>query len=493
MLKYSGHPLVDVGLATIVAFADKRTPEQLTEADMEAIANYMARQYTVNPMRSFLQGVAFMNSGFTNPAYYESPEKQEVYANNILYAFRAATPRLEQMDVFLNLPVADVPYDVMGIMGHGKTYRQHIPLLTGEDVINFFPGGDAGMPVSGEAILAIQALPLGCAKSAGRLLCVHSDNPHITRYFAGKFLRENRIAIQLAQEAGSSKLGETRLSLRTLVIQILIEACEQQDWQIEDERPFSVSVYHLSNGQTPALDIYHLPLEIVGFLREMLTVDFRQDWEAIVRRGRAAAVAAANKTKKKDSGKDTEPGEPRRNPLFEDIFSLPESAPRFIRRYMLPFALHLAKDGVSQAQPSYSVWKIVESFLWRIMHMEKERIEQIRSLGDQLADYVANENDKRFFRAFYTERRYDFLRNILIRANLAHVRHGYPPIITLDPYISIFEEGVDQERGDWRLARDLVLIRMVEKLYTLGWLSQNVEEITEPEAGEVENVNEQTE
>lgn len=109
--------------------------------------------------------------------------------------------------------------------------------------------------------------------------------------------------------------------------------------------------------------------------------------------------------------------------------------------------------------------------------MEKDRIEAIRTMGDRLADYVTNENDRRFFRDFFTERRYDYLRTTLIKANIAQVRRGRPPIITLDPYIVVFEEGDEVARSDWQLARDLVLIRLIERLYEQGWLGSNADVI----------------
>lgn len=111
--------------------------------------------------------------------------------------------------------------------------------------------------------------------------------------------------------------------------------------------------------------------------------------------------------------------------------------------------------------------------------MEQERVEQIRQLGDALADYVAGQNDRRFFRDFFTLQRYDFFRTALIKANLAYVRSGKPPFITLEPYIAVFEEGDNVAQTDWRLARDLVLIRIVEQLYQRGWFQSNVEVLAE--------------
>ena len=54
MLKYTGHPFVDIGIAALTAFADKRYPTQLTEADLEAAVDYITREYTRQPLKSFL-------------------------------------------------------------------------------------------------------------------------------------------------------------------------------------------------------------------------------------------------------------------------------------------------------------------------------------------------------------------------------------------------------------------------------------------------------
>lgn len=113
------------------------------------------------------------------------------------------------------------------------------------------------------------------------------------------------------------------------------------------------------------------------------------------------------------------------------------------------------------------------------MKVDQERIRQIRELGDRLAAYVNSENDRRFFTAFFSEQNYGYFRTALIKANLAHVKRGNPPLITLDPFIQVFEEGEEVERSDWRLARDLVLIRMIEQLYHLGWLGRNTDVLPE--------------
>ncbi|MBW2306945.1 MAG: type I-B CRISPR-associated protein Cas8b1/Cst1 [Deltaproteobacteria bacterium] len=481
MLKYTGHPFVDVGVATITAFAGKHDPTHLTDADIKMVVDYITREYVRQPLKSFLT-VAFPNSGFTNPAFDKKPESKLEYARRVLRSVDA--PKSNELCVFTGDPAVNVVFKEKEDIPPGHAFRQHIPLLTGENVINFFPYGNSGLPVSGKSLLAIQALPLGCAKCGGRLLAVHSDNNELVYHFASNFLSENRKAVQIAQISGSKKMPETQLLHRTLLIATLL----QRDMR-EDKQPFSLTAYRFSNsGQGVGLDIYSLPLEIIGFLQEMNTADYSNEWNGIV--SRAWEVESTKKRVKKD---DTH-FQPRRNWLYEDLFDLPINAPIFLRTYFLRHALRYARADLGDPRGDYSLlneanlvsWKITACFLRRIMHMDRERIEQIRTMGDKLAEYVSKQNDRRFFRDFYTEQRYDFLRTTLIKANLAHVKAGNPPIITLDSYIAVFEEGEELARSEWRLARDLVLIRVVERLHEQGWLGRNVDVIQESAEGESE-------
>jgi len=481
MLKYTGHPLVDVGVATIAAFVNKRDLISITEADLDKVADFMARQYVVDPLKSFLT-VAFPNSGFTQPAFAKTPEKRDEYAERVLRGYRAGTPYLEEHCVFTGDPAVAVAFSDKLLPG--RAYRQHIPLLTGENVINFYPWGDAGLPVSGEALLAIQAFPLGCAKCGGRLLAVHSDNPDLIQDFASEFLQENRRALQLAQQSGNKKMPEAKSSAKTLLIETLLKVEQSRRDEAREYRLCSVTAYHLSNlGATPSLDIHHLPLELTDFLSQIVGPDYKAEWSAIAHR---AWRLSQPKKKSKKGGEDTqeEDTRPRRNMLYEDLFRLPENAREFVRRHFLRIPVRTRFED--DPRRTYSLrdeaglvsWKLTELFLRKVMTMNKDRIQQIREMGDRLATYVSQENDRQFFAAFF-QHRYDYFRTALIRANLAHVQRGNAPLITLDPYIAIFEEGNEMAAPDWRLARDLVLIRMVEQLYQQGWLGSHPEVIPE--------------
>ena len=489
MVEYTGHPLVDVGIATITAFTGKRKPEELTETDLDDVADYITREYVRDPLKSFLT-VAFPNSGFTQPAYNKAPEKREVYAERVLRNYGDGTPLLDDdVCVFTGKPAVGVAFGEKKGLPQGRAFRQHIPLLTGENVINFHTYGDAGLPVSGEALLAIQAFPLGCAKSGGRLLAVHSDNPRLMLHFAYSFLERNRTMISLAQEVGSKKMDEPHYRRGTLLIDTLLKADIRQREEREDERPFSLTAYHLTNsGQGVDLNIFHLPLQILAFLREVEGADYRVQWGKIVYR------AWETEPSRKRKQEDDKPFRPRRNWLYEDIlglydgtFLLPDKAKTFLQTYFLRRALRYARTEQGDPRAEYGLtgdidlvsWGITASFLRRVYNMEKERIEEIRKMGDRLADYVSSQNDKRFFLNFFRERNPNNVRTLLIRTNLEYVNRGNAPIITFDPYIEVFEEGYELAKLDWWLARDLVFIRMVERLHEKGWLGENPDVVEE--------------
>ena len=482
MFNYVGHPYYDVGIATLAAFAEKTDPQQLTSHDLEKAVDYMTREYVQQPLRSYLT-VVFPNSGFTNPAFFKKPDRQQEYARRVLRSYEDM-PVLNEQCVFTGKPAVAIAFGDKEDLPLGRAFRQHIPLLTGENYINFYPYGDNGLPVSGPAILAMQALPLGCAKSSGRMLMVHSDNSDITYHFASEFLKQNRQTVQVAQQASSNKMPESHHKHHTLLIETLLEAESMRGDALQEDRPFTITAYHLSNsGQGADLDIYFLPMQVVGFLRVMETAKFRDAWHNIVRK--AWEMEPPRKRKKQNK---EEPFQPARNWLYEDLFDLPDKAKHFIRTYFLRIALRYAR-GTTDPRPNDSLenetdlvsWAITAQFLRRILNMDQHRIEQIREMGDRLAKYIRKTDDKYVLTNFRTQR-YHVFRTTLLRANSKQLDKGGEPLIKFDSYIDVFELAAGDSHIGWRLARDLVFIRIMEQLYYSGWLSQNqgiVEEATE--------------
>ncbi len=107
-LHYTGHPLFDVGLAAITAFARKDDPADLTLDDLNKVADYIETYYTEQPLSSFLT-VSLMNSDFTQPAYKDNPERKRAYAHRVARSFGPDTPKSEEVCVFTGLPAMGLP------------------------------------------------------------------------------------------------------------------------------------------------------------------------------------------------------------------------------------------------------------------------------------------------------------------------------------------------------------------------------------------------
>ena len=101
--------------------------------------------------------------------------------------------------------------------------------------------------------------------------------------------------------------------------------------------------------------------------------------------------------------------------------------------------------------------------------MEKSRINAIREFADRLAAYIKEENDRPLFQKFHRISRYGELRVLLIKASNGRLKSGLAPIVDFEEFVQIFENPDSIERLDWNLARDLILIRLIEQLYQSGW------------------------
>ncbi len=455
-LTYTGHAFVDIGIAVLTAFAGKTDPRDLTDADLEQVAAYIAENYVKPPLKAHLTMAFTSSAWFSNPS--TSPEKKAEMGRRHVTQWRLAATRGDEgaadLCIFTGLPTTREP--LSDSLQAGRAGRAQLLGLQGDKAINFFAGGQPGLPIAGITVLALQAFPLGCAKCGVGLLAVHTDDPQLTLRIARKFWRENERQIVQAQASGNTKLPVAPRSLKTLLIETLLEVQSDAEDLKEHWSAPSVTAYNFTNVQTAACDIYYLPLEVMGFLQAANSATYKQAWHALVRRWWERP--------KVKRGQEAPP--PKHNDLYEGLFDLPLGAAAFIRKYL-----------VSPKQPV--AWNLIELFLRKVIAMEQERIEQIRQLGDGLASYVRRSGGKRFFRNFSTERNPYSFRSHLIRANLEHIRSGAPPLFTMDSYIEVFEEGEEVLRSDWLLARDLVLMRMIDQLQ--DWLRANADALPMPD------------
>src|SRR6266571_7803690 len=196
MLNYTGHPFIDDGVAAITAFVGKRRPEEGTSEDLEKVVKYIEQNYVRPPLRGYLTMAFTSNGWFIQDAF--NPEKpglseeerakrratRDDWANRHLRQWQTQEASQDELCVFTGLPA--IVSTLSGKLPASRAGRAQIPLLQGDDAINFFP--------------------LGCAKCGIGLLAIHSDNENLTYRITSKLLRQNINAITMAQAAGEDKL-----------------------------------------------------------------------------------------------------------------------------------------------------------------------------------------------------------------------------------------------------------------------------------------------
>ncbi len=458
MLHYTGHPFIDVGIAAITAFSEKSDPAEVTNQDLEQVVDYIEKNYIRPPLQGHLTMAFTSNAWFIQNAY--NPDKtglsaeertareatRKDWAARHLRQWQVAVAQSPtEVCVFTGKPAIDTT--LSGKLPQSRAGRAQVPLLQGDDAINFFTYGASGLPISGVALLALQFFPMGCAKCGVGLLAVHSDNDQLTYAITRKFLKHNQDNVTKAQIAKEDKLPGTSRSLKTLLIETLQEVERQRK---RKEPAASLTAYNFNNGKTPSLELYHLPLEIVSFLQIVNTTTYHEAWQQITNQ-------SWDKPKKTGTSK-----KPRYNILYEDIFRLPDNSLNFVRKYFL--RNQTLRDGIKPVP-----WLLVQLFLEKVVLMEVSRITKIKEFGDRLADYIEATDGEKFFRALRTAKTYNEFQQMIIYTSRKAAQKD-TLLINFDDYIKIFEEIEDENYGSWKFARNLVLIRIIERLYEKQWI-----------------------
>lgn len=468
-IRYTGHPFVDVGVATITTFAKVKTPEEVTDEHLDNLVQLLLDLYMNRTLARYVGYVVFANIYFANPGLvtnekYDAPRWEALLAYLNLYKPGAQLPENE-----------DPPDEGERCIFSGdpaviRASRSIIPLTSVD--INFAPEGRPKFPVAGWCVLALLAMPLGALNSNGKLWIVHTPEPVWMQKFAGLNLERNRRTLQ---QQSLEKLPNYKFA-RTRLMDDLVGT------QAELPRNTPLTAYlFTSSGQKSELDIYHLPSSVVSFVREAKQ-RFGSVWDSIVARAWERPAPA-----KDEEGVIVYQD---RNFFYEDVFDLPDRAASFLRRYLLREPRTGKATGKQKLDPRYGYsfaeerevihWGLTELFLEKVMNIDKERIASIKQLADRLADYIQN-YDTRLFRRLFIQARNEYqIRLELLKAANAAQRNTDTPLVPYDEFIRVFffDEG-DAVRPDWFLARDLLMIRVVERLHESDWIERHPEAIDE--------------
>ncbi len=456
--RFIGHPMIDVGVATLCAAADVDDPRRLTPSAVDAFTQEITDLYLNPAMSNYLFGTVFGNAYFVNASIDSAKfggEKRK-HLVNLLNLWKDDVQPIPGRD---EAAQEDEVCTFSGDPAKIRASIEYVPMTTDRSKINFVPEGVPGLPVSGWCLLALLVMPLGGLNASGKLWIAHSPSEKLTLQLAKSNLRRNRLDFQLQ---GLAARPNYRFA-RTHLIKDMSQA------QLTAMSSMSLTCYCFSSKPRTSgasIEITHLPSPVIRFIR--LANKFAPDaWNRIVRRAERLNADPENE--------DGRIVYTERNYLYEDLFNLPANAHAFLRRYILRTPLSGKPSGEGKNDPRYTYssageaelvsWTLTDLFLEEVLQMEKDRIEAIRAVADRLANYIQTQ-DERLFRDLFNARNEYQLRTLLIKAD----KNAQPPLFTLDEFVEAFFTTTDKEtlRSDWSLARDLMVIRIIEKLYEGG-------------------------
>jgi CRISPR-associated protein Cst1 len=499
-LRFTGHALIDVGVAGVCAFTKRKRPEDVTLDDLDQVSDFMVETYYGEKLGTYLTCV-FMNASFVQPK--EGKEKREAFISQYLRAHRAEPDALVagQFCAFSGLPATS------------PLVRTHFPLFSGEGVVNFRPDGESWVPAAGPFVVALMFLPMACRRAEGKLLAVHTEDSALMLAFARRNLERNRVLLEMPlpesrvanhlapgfeSEIPSWDAQKKRYKFadvkgpRSFVIANLGEIAREA--APGDIRPHQVGLtaYLISNsGQGPSCEMFDVPSGVSEFVIKASEATTAKAWQAVTKRfypvkGQAdddETTTAAPKKKRASGSVPAPDGRPgwSKNPAFEDLCSIYEpgfldlqAAGRWVSRYVLG-RINMDRGPRRYEKNDARLWALAELFLKEVMDMKPERIEAIKKFADKLADWVANKNDKKLYRSLMMQSASE-LRRSLLRAQQDGAKGG-ALLFEYDEYARVWlhEDGY----GGERLVRDLICIRVVERLYQQKFFDENPDAVIE--------------
>lgn len=508
------------------AMAGKENPQELTGSDLDRVTDELQGDYFSGLMQSYLACV-FMNSEYVQHGSGEAKEKKRAaYADRVLRAYRRSAQEAEEGAAGLRCAYS-------GQAATHLVHRSQVPMLTGAEVLNFFPAARGALPIAGPYLTAIQAVPMGGRRAEGRLLIAHSDAPALSIAFARKYLADNRRLLNLARQGrlparngpdpgldrehgakasgdddtpGGAKYPDAKGPMSLIVADLLDLALERG---VLSHGEASVTVYVMSNsGQGPSLEIHPIPSNFVRFLQLVVRSATRASWQRLVAGGwrdpaekedvRATAVEAPAKARKRKAvpSRVSVSGGPgrSRNRVLDDLVSIFDAgfvdlraARRFARRHLLRDVrwsdAKPVRREASGIDSSLIDWSLAELFMKEVVGMDAKRVERIREFADKLAGHVATTNDTRLFRDVVFGQRPWEVRNALTKAQRDEARKQDRLLFGLQEYLDVFEADDAVGLADWSLTRDLVSIRLVEALHERGFFRERPEALKEAEDG----------
>lgn len=419
---FTGNPFVDAGIWALSEWAGKE-PGELDKNDLKGLIDEVVSLYLTPKWSKNLYQI-FPNNPITNNAV---KDKKDRYSSFLKDLIKDITPLGHSGDC-----IACGRRNIVQ-----RSAKDRIPLTGSKKLINYFSYGSEGADYCPACTFAVQFLPLVSYFCANMLL-IHSDSDKIMQHWSEKAI--TNIHLQITSKNYTGCLNEGFKNPKNALFHIIQDIILHYDERWYLEKP-SIDFYHFTNfNQGPNLTLYHVPTPVFRFLAYIPQHEKFGDWLRIVRRG----YQFVNWEKVK--GENEYKNNP--NKVYENLLSGKSIIKFFINR---------------KNREALGGWDLLSHYLEEVRTMDKKRIETIKKVGDELADYIKSADDIKTLKKLETANNYRDYRNLLRIIIKKRIEVGSEkPLFSFDEYVhQLFPEG----NLTWRETQDLILFRIYEVLH----------------------------
>lgn len=470
-LRWTGHPLIDMGVAAIIIATDNDTPEEVTTQQWRGLMMDLQQDYLLGVYRK--PSYALHHNLFEEPSRTGTNEKsikaRQSFIDSFFESLLLSPKPISQSCTFFPEQKAVL-----------RSARDKVPMLLGKGQLNFYPHGEPELPISPLALGCILALPICTPSISGRLPVLAIDDKNLLLNICYAWfleLKTEYALIKLQNEAlKDRKAPKTRLWKTLHDVFSLSSSYHQAEQKTSNAVLASITMYHLSNiGTGPRIDIYTVLPQILKFIRKTKGNLYAQSWTVLIN---AFWINTSGKVSRKMP--DPDKILKLKNAIYEALDQLPDNASFFIRRFFLRFARNRVGVESDIQTQNIDIWPLINLFLMEVLNMSPTRIQKIQSLADALASEVIENNDKSVFRSVLGTTggdAYGAFRNLLVRTLKKRLERADDLMFTMEDYLEVFESGEEVVVSDWRLARDLIRIRFLESLHRADFFKKEGKEL----------------
>jgi CRISPR-associated protein Cst1 len=437
LFEYTGNPFVDAGISALMVWCEKKAPQELSESDVKNALPEIATLFSQdNWVKSFY--TIFANGVMVQPTNKGKEKKK--WIEFMSEFFKDLKPLGEKGSC-----IACGRRDAIKIKKEKRgLLRSEVPMTGGS--LNYYSFASSGADYCGVCATAIQVSPLVFYGSGGRMILVHSSSEKAMRSWARKAIKNVREQIQSKTYTGCFNEGYTKPQNALFqVAKTLIQ--DKEDWSSE---PVTIRIYHFTNyNQGPELNYYDLPARIFHFLNEVQQSTEKLDWENLVKR----SYYSTRKDKQVWQDPNEKPEEEYKNNNNAIYDGLLKNA--WLLRHFYS----------SQNRITYIKWNLLQIYLMEVREMDKQRIEVIKRVADEIAEVIRKDESNNPKRLGQLERAntYAAFRNTLRLIIKERIKNNAEtPLFSLEEYSeNLFPDGV----LGWRETQDLILFRLYEVLH----------------------------